>query len=773
MTSSSTGTMRLAKWVTVAIIVAVALLSECLLVSVVVGDTFQQEAATTVEDSPGKGIKFALYSDHDFDTLTSTLRELLPQTIAGTTDIARVTITANISPYTKLIAGEERPIAGLSFQGVEPEYFSIRRLALATGRIFDAADHPYVAVIGSQVAATGDYELGSFISREYLDHDYEVIGILQPTDNESNDKMFTPIEGLAKHSVIGAMIQRQWVEYWLGVDDRYATGMVMDNTQLYLENLPGVELSHIRSDSPFRIMYEYVADQTASSVEKMGGIAIGVGAISIIGLVLMQMLLRIKVAGIKRALGATRRRLIVESLFAFARLSLLGFLLSLLSLYPVLLLVSRLLAVELLVAPKSLLLTVFPITALVPICGLLPIVIASNIPPLDAIRDRLSWGLGRRLADLRKIIVPLAFAVSVGTMFLITSMGLATLSHIDAKLDNLSENMLMIEVPPVGTVSPLPTLTSADYQRLLDPKLTAHGKLAWMAHTKTVASSEDELVRTDLLATQGEVLAVRNLQLCSGTWPNSSRETVIGSALAARLFDGQSPLGKTIALGNNSQPFIVVGVLKPRFPHLVDFDYDRNNAVYIGWADHKLVAPVAQFNPKIFFRADIPPAVDTAQAIIPGLLAIDNASAQHLNVSKPLESLRGTRHLIKIFNLSTSVMALVTVITACTSVAALTLIQAQEMQKQLALRRACGATKKEVLTLILRESLPLILIGAVLGLAAAKMGFQWWTKANELPNASSWGMVLIGLVSSYAVATLSAVWPAWYVARQAPAELLD
>lgn len=773
MSSSSTGTARLSRWVTVAIILAVALLSDCLLVSLVVGDTFQQEVATAIEDFPGNSFKVGIRSEDDVVILTTRLRELLPQTIEGITDIARVTVTAIMPPYTELTAGTELTMDGLSFQGVEPDYFSIRHLALAQGRLFDAADSPYVAVIGSQLAATGNYKLGSVISSKYLDHGYEVIGILQPNDNESNDKMFTPIEGLHKHSMMAYMIQRQWTELWIGVDDQYDVKAVMDTTQLYLGNLSGIKLDHIKSDSPFRIMHEYVADHTSSSVEKMGVIAIAVGAISVIGLVLMQMLLGARVTGIKRALGATRRRLIWEALLTFAQLSFVGFLLSLIALYPLLLLVGRLLEVKLLVVPETLLYTMLRVTVLVPVCGLLPVAIASNVPPLDAIRDRLSWGPGKRLVDFRQLIVPLAFATAVGTMFLITNIGLATLTHIDATLDNLGEDMLMIEAPPAGTVSPLPTLAPVDYLNLIDPSLSAQGELAWMPHTKIVVASEQGLSRTDLFATQGEVLTVRNLKLRAGTWLNSDREVVIGSQLALDLFGEQSPLGETIKLGNNSQPFTIVGVLEPRFHRLVDFDYDRNTAVYIDWTNHTLAAPRAQFTPRIFFRANTIPTVETAKNIIQDLLTTSNSSAEHLVISNPLESLQSTRHLIKSFSLSTSVMALATVITACASVAALTLIQAREMQKMLALRRACGATRKEVLSLILREVLTLIVIGTVIGLVVAQIGFQWWAKSNELPSTSSWGMVLIGLLCSLAVAVLSATWPAWYVARQAPAELLD
>ena len=295
-----------------------------------------------------------------------------------------------------------------------------------------------------------------------------------------------------------------------------------------------------------------------------------------------------------------------------------------------------------------------------------------------------------------------------------------------------------------------------------------------MANTRVEVSTDSkDLLRTDLAAVEGDVLGTRNYRLAEGKWVSANNEAVIGANLARRLFEEQPALGETVLLGNSLQPFTISGVLEPRPLHLTDFDFDRNNAVYISWSSHKSVMPTDQFSPRVFFRAVTPTAVKPAADTMRYQLKDSNPQAEQLIIRNPREGLEKTKHLTEALSLFASVMALVAIITACASVAALTLIQAREMQKMLALRRTCGATRREVLTIILREVLTLIVIGAAIGLVVAQIGFQWWARANELSGASSWGMALIGLLSSFAIAVLSAAWPAWHVARQAPAELLD
>lgn len=792
MWAATSGPAKLSKWVTIAIILAVSLLSSCLLLSLIVGDTFQQEVSAASQDLPTDS--FMINFIHaDFEDLAPSIRQI-PKQIPDARELALTTRTVACGPNKMRKDGIEYIIAEkMQYKGVEPAYFSIKGFPLAEGRYFDAADQSNVAVIGADFATRGNYRLGSKINSSFIHGTYDVVGILQagggcadhPQFADSwklNDMMFTPIDStptlveptvLIWHNSMPVDFDN-FFQIWVAIAPNANVTTVMENTRSYLEDLPGLRVIHSSPTPPARVTHEYVAEQTSNSLEQMGFIVIAVGALSISGLMLMHVLLGAKVIGIKRALGATRDRLIWENIWKYSLLSFSGFLLSLALIQPLLPIIGNFLELELQLLPKTLLSAMLGVTLLTPLCGLIPTVEAGKVSPLDAIRDRLDWGLGKRRFDLRQIIVSLAFAAAVGTMFLVSQIGFATLAGIDANLTAVGRDMLLIEEPPPGTVSPLPTLSAADDASLCVACLEPYGETAWMAQARIPTGiSADSLFRANVLAVKRDVLSVRNYKIADGNWITNTKDAVIGSDLARSLFKGESALGKTILLGNDLNSFTIVGILEARPLQLADFDFDREKAVFINWSDHKLAAPTSLFEPRIFFQAKTATAVAPAQETIQRLLAQSNPNAKQLVVRNPMENLAKSKHLTEIFSLSASIMALVAVVIACASIAALTLIQAREMQKMLALRRACGATRKEVLTIILREVLTLIVIGAVIGLAVAQIGFQWWAKHNDLPSTSSWNMVFVGLASSFIIAVLSAAWPAWHVARQAPAELLD
>ncbi len=493
MSTVTSGSAKLSRWVTIAIILAVALLSGCLQLSLIVSDTFQQEASETSQDLPTDSFIVDL-GHEDAATLLPLLHQI-PQLVPGVSELATAKRTTYIPTSTFTKNGQKHiAMEGLSFKAIDPEFFSIRGFAPAQGRFFDAADGPYASVIGAELATTGGYKLGSVIRRPYMDRQYEVIGILQPNDGVAdhpfsvhsplkekygvNSIMFIPVDGtpeLLPPELDGAYFNtiaesmKTMVQLWIGVDATQNMTTVMENTLAYIESLPGVHVIQASPTPPTKATYEYVSEQTSSSLEQMGFIVIAVGALSISGLMLMHVLLGAKVIGIKRALGATRDRLVWENLWRYSLLSLCGFLLSLILIQPLLPLIGNFLGVELQVLPKTLLFAMLGVTALAPLCGLIPTVEASKVSPLDAIRDRLGWGLGKRRLDLRQIIVSLAFAAAVGTMFLVSQIGFSTLAGIDANLRAIGRDMLLVEEPPAGSVSPMPTLSEADDASLCVP----------------------------------------------------------------------------------------------------------------------------------------------------------------------------------------------------------------------------------------------------------------------------------------------------------------
>jgi hypothetical protein len=111
----------------------VALLSGCLQLSLIVSDTFQQEASETSQDLPTDSFIVDL-GHEDAATLLPLLHQI-PQLVPGVSELATAKRTTYIPTSTFTKNGQKHiAMEGLSFKAIDPEFFSIRGFAPAQGR---------------------------------------------------------------------------------------------------------------------------------------------------------------------------------------------------------------------------------------------------------------------------------------------------------------------------------------------------------------------------------------------------------------------------------------------------------------------------------------------------------------------------------------------------------------------------------------------------------------------------------------------------------------
>jgi putative ABC transport system permease protein len=116
---------------------------------------------------------------------------------------------------------------------------------------------------------------------------------------------------------------------------------------------------------------------------------------------------------------------------------------------------------------------------------------------------------------------------------------------------------------------------------------------------------------------------------------------------------------------------------------------------------------------------------------------------------------------------------------SCANIANLLLARGTMRQREVAIRSAVGATKRDVFVQFVTESLALAFVGGVLGIAvgyAILRGFIYFFPPDTLPSEADLRLSLPVLLVSIAATTLAGLLagcaPAWYASRVDPAESL-
>jgi putative ABC transport system permease protein len=238
------------------------------------------------------------------------------------------------------------------------------------------------------------------------------------------------------------------------------------------------------------------------------------------------------------------------------------------------------------------------------------------------------------------------------------------------------------------------------------------------------------------------------------------RGVVISHALWQRRFGGDpNAVGRRISVNNFDAR--IVGILRKGFTAPLPASNHLADQVDI-WIPR-------QFAPSLLFRGLVsvgrlaPGAtVDQAQAELDAVVA---SSADHPSAAKrglriavrPLREVIGRG--VKPVLLALSVAVAFVHVIACVNVASLLLMRSKHRQRELAVRRALGATRARLVRQLLAENLVLAILGGACGLLLAQIGMSVLESLRpvHLPRQSEIGLSAATLLWTAALVAVSSV----------------
>jgi putative ABC transport system permease protein len=394
-------------------------------------------------------------------------------------------------------------------------------------------------------------------------------------------------------------------------------------------------------------------------------------------------------------------------------------------------------------------------------------------------RLRLEDGLrvasvGLRTRPLRAALS--ALGIAIGTAAIVGVLGLSSSSQagLIAEINRLGTNLLTVEAGQslTGRPAQLPREAPARLTHLDNVQLVAHTAL--MKDKYVYRSSNIPVGETGGLqvrATSLNLLPVLGTALAHGTWlnPGTARlpVAVLGSAAAQQLGIDRVYPDQRIWLGG--QWFNVAGILTPS-PLEPDIDVSALIGypavqTYLGYVS--IVHGEQEAGPPstIYVRA-----ATGHEAAAQALLAqTANPEAPYeVAVSQPSDVLTARAAAAGAFNSLFLGLGAVALIVGAVGVANIMIISVLERRSEVGLRRALGATKGQIRTQFLAESILLAVIGGVVGVLAGAAATAVYA------SSKSWAVVIPveawsgGIASAILIGAFAGLMPAVRASRLPP-----
>jgi len=279
-----------------------------------------------------------------------------------------------------------------------------------------------------------------------------------------------------------------------------------------------------------------------------------------------------------------------------------------------------------------------------------------------------------------------------------------------------------------------------------------------------IGTNENFLVANSFTIAYGRNLSPEDVDLARSV-------VVVGKDIEKKLFPSQTPIGKTIKI--NDKPYQIIGVLGEKGMAFGATD-DDNMLVPItryfddfGWVN-RTVNIAIQAPSQQTYNQTLDKAIG-AFRIARGLkLGQDNDFEIYSN-----DTLVSAFHQVAdVISTGALLVSAIALLAAGIGIMNIMLVSVTERTREIGLRKAIGARKKDIVRQFLLEAIVLSEIGGLAGIATGVAGGNGIAVWLEIPMVFPWFWTVTGLVVCSIIGIGFGWYPAWKAAQLHPIEAL-
>ena len=384
---------------------------------------------------------------------------------------------------------------------------------------------------------------------------------------------------------------------------------------------------------------------------------------------------------------------------------------------------------------------------------------------------------------LRAVLTMLGVIIGVAAVIALMSIGNGVQQSITGEIQSIGTNLIVL-ITDYDNSGGYQALSLSDVDALSDPyNVPAVSEVAAVAQTTQELVNGGNNSRAPVSGVTTNYFAVNNIEeLDSGDffsqqdYDNKSRVIVLGYDVAESLFDDEYPVGNSIRV--NGVGYEVVGVLAESGSAFSD--QDSAAFVPLSTAHSRLYTERTRSGEKAVTGI-------TAQAINEN--ATDDAIDQ---ITETIRDQHGIAYaneddfsiisqsdLLETFDVITGTLtaflgaiAGISLVVGGIGIMNIMLVSVTERTREIGIRKAVGALKRDILVQFLMESILLSLVGGLLGVL---LGWLMSVVAGQLIDLETVvDMSTIALATGFAAAVglVFGIYPAWRAASLRPIEAL-
>ncbi|ALG66600.1 ABC transporter permease [Beggiatoa leptomitoformis] len=397
--------------------------------------------------------------------------------------------------------------------------------------------------------------------------------------------------------------------------------------------------------------------------------------------------------------------------------------------------------------------------------------------------------LALRLNALRSILAMLGIIIGVASVIIMVSISTGAKREVEKRIQELGSNLLMVMPSSLdmgggrqsgaGTGRPFSESDVVAIREQIPDVIAASGTVRGSAAIIAMGLNWT----TTVYGVNEEYLAVRGWSIVDGRnfiaseIRSGAKVALLGHTVIENLFGDASPVGSVIRIKNT--PFQVIGVLGEKGQSSMGRDNDDVIFVPTATARNRLFGGnnvVRDYVQDMALQVSDNAVVSEVQRDVEDLLRVrrgvktgEKDSFSVRNLAEFIQARSATQNTLSLLLASTAAISL---IVGGIGIMNIMLVSVTERTREIGLRIALGARRKDIRNQFLVESITLCVVGGLIGLSIGAAGSFAVAQMGQFPISIDPMISLSALGSAAFVGVFFGFFPAQRAARMNPIDAL-
>lgn len=406
--------------------------------------------------------------------------------------------------------------------------------------------------------------------------------------------------------------------------------------------------------------------------------------------------------------------------------------------------------------------------------------------------ENIRLAFGSLLANkLRAILTMLGIIIGVAAVITLVSVGEGVQDVVISEFEGLGNNLLFVtpgrpDANQMTGFSGGVDLTNDDYQALADPfNVPDLARVAPLYGRPAIITRGGQEARSTVTGTTPDYTGVRDFYPVLGDFfteqdvISAARVAVLGQSVYEQLFpDGELPIGQTIRINNVN--FRVIGLMEEKGGSGFN-DQDDVILVPLNTAQRRLFParrPDGEFRiDQILAQVISEERQDAAIAEMSLALRqsrdIEFRDDDDFTILSQAEVVGALGQITGVLTTFLGVIAGISLLVGGIGIMNIMLVSVTERTREIGLRKAVGAKRRNILWQFLTEAVILSSVGGLIGLALGAAGAYLISGLSDTLDATvAWNSVVLAILFSAAVGLFFGIYPATRAAGLNPIDAL-